>query len=96
MKSIKLKFSGFHVEGVSDLTMWGGGRGFIHMDAFNVKHLREIREAINDAGFGVESINGACCRVYANYEGHLVYKREVIVGDVSDFTLDAFYNSFGL
>ena len=48
------------------------------------------KECINfyDKGFRVQSINGAICDVYRNYQGTLKYARTLIIGKVSDNTLD--------
>jgi hypothetical protein len=94
MKNITLKFTGFTVKGISELKLWGGGKGSIEMKSFDVKHLREIREEINDNGFGCEEILGAICEVYKNYNGHLEYCKEIIVGKVSESTFDAMNESY--
>jgi hypothetical protein len=92
-----LKFKGFRIEGMSDLTLWGGGNACITMIPFFVKHLREIRENINDAQFGVESINGAICdikKVYQNGHGeYSEYVKTVYVGHYSDHTLDSYHEN---
>jgi len=88
MKSIKLNFSGFYITGTSDVTPWGGGNACIEMAPFTVKHLREIRDNLNDSGFGVESINGAICDIWANHEGYHTYLKNITLGNVSESTFD--------
>ncbi len=95
MKPITLNFEGFYIRGVADVTPWLGGRGHIEMAPFRVKHLKEIKDGINDNGFGVASINGAYCDIYKMYTGgYVIYGRSVVVGDVSDGTLDAVHELF--
>lgn len=90
LKQLTLNFSGFHIQGTADVTLWGGGKACIQMSPFKVKSLEteEILKGINDAGFGVESINGAACDVFENFEGHLVFQKTLVVGKVSEHTLD--------
>lgn len=91
MKQLTLKLSGYHIEGTADLSMWGGGNASIEMQPFEVKRIKDIRNDINDAGFGVESINGAICAIYRNYQGTHVFARTITVGNVSEDTLDQYY-----
>ena len=91
MKSITLELIDYVIKGTSDLTVWGGGNASIQMDSFHVKSLKEIKENLNDAGFGVQSINGAICDIYRNYEGTLIFARTLIIGKVSDNTLENAY-----
>ena len=89
MKDKTLQFIGYSVKGVSDVTPWGGGNACIVMDGFNVNHLREIKKYINDAGFGVEGINGAICDIYARYrDEYKEYIRTISIGNVSTNTWD--------
>jgi hypothetical protein len=99
MRTKTLQFKGFRITGISDLTLWGGGNASIQMKPFFVNHLKDIRENINDAGFGVESINGAICdvaKVYKNggSDSYEEYARTVYVGKYSDATLDAYYEVY--
>jgi hypothetical protein len=95
MRNKTLEFKGFMISGMSDLTLWGGGNACIEMKPFFVNHLKEIRDKINDSGFGVESINGGICdisKVYQNGHGrYQEYARTIYVGDYSDSTLDRYY-----
>ena len=92
---ITLKRCGYYVTGVSDLTMWGGENACIEMKGFKVDHLREIREKINDNGFGVQSINGAICDIFDLYEkGVKEYQRTIFVGTVSENTADFYYEHY--
>lgn len=89
-KSIKLNFTNYQVSGLADVFMWGGGRACIEMTSFTVANLNKetLLEKINDGGFGVESINGAVCDVFENFEGYLVFKETIEVGNVSEHTLN--------
>jgi hypothetical protein len=87
--SIKLKFTNYYVTGVADLTLWGGGNAAIVMEPFmvDILHKSVLLENLNDSGFGVESINGAVCDIYKNYEGYNVFfKERIVVGKVSEYT----------
>ena len=99
-KSITLKLSHYEVRGVADVSPWGGGRGSIDMKPFNVASIDNglIKAGINDNGFGVQSINGAVCDVYAVYsdndgDGYPATAKKfvetVIVGNVCDEVLAA-------
>jgi len=46
---------------------------------------------INDGGFGVQSINGAICDIYENYEGTLQYLKTKKVGSITEYT-EEYYN----
>src|ERR1035437_108233 len=86
-KQIKvLKLTGYKVKGVSDLSMWGGGNASIEMKPFDVdKPTRaNLLNNINDNGFGVQSINGAICDVYKNFEGTLEFLCQFVFGKVSE------------
>jgi hypothetical protein len=94
MKSKTLKWQGFYISGVADLTLWGGGKGSIEMKSFTCQHIKEAREKLNDAGFGVEKINGAICDVFRFYEnGFKEYARTVKIGNVSEYTEEAYYSA---
>lgn len=88
--TITLSLTGYHIQGTADITLWGGGKACIEMTPFKVPTLEgvDLRAHINDNGFGVERINGAVCNVFENYEGHLVFKETLLVGRVSNFTLE--------
>lgn len=89
-KTITLQFNDYIIRGTADLTLWGGGNACIEMNPFHLKKItkKTLKENLNDARFGVESINGAICEIYENYEGKEVYLKTVYVGEVSDHTLD--------
>lgn len=89
-KSITLNFLNYKVSGVADVTMWGGGNGCIEMTPFTVNSLDtgSLIKGLNDAGFGVQSINGGVCDISENYDGYLVFKNTVVVGKVSELSLD--------
>ena len=92
MKQLVLKLTGYHITGTADVTQWGGGNASIEMEPFNIQHIRELRNGINDSGFGVESINGAVCDIYRNYEGTHVYSRTLLIGSISSCTLECYYH----
>ena len=92
MKTLTLIKKGYVIKGVSDLTPWGGGNACIPMYSFATKtiQVKEILEGINDAGFGVEKINGAICDIYENFEGTLRWIKTITVGKVSKHTQEFF------
>ena len=91
MKTIILKLTDYVITGTADLTMWDGGNGSIEMEKFHVTKLKDIKEMLNDNGFGVEKINGAVCNIYRNYEGTLKFSRTIYIGKVSENTLENAY-----
>jgi len=93
MKTITLKQTGYYITGLAIVKPWGGGRAYISMNSFNVKKLKDIKDNINDNGFGVEAILGAICEIYTNYEGHHVYKNEIAIGTVTQKDWDFYYDN---
>lgn len=93
MKTLILKRTGYTVKGISDLTPWGGGNACIVMDSFNVNKIdnKTLKENINDGQFGVQSINGAICDIYENFEGTLKFLKTVKVGKITKHT-EEYYN----
>jgi hypothetical protein len=91
MKSITLSFTDYVIKGIADVTAWGGGNACIEMASFHVKSPKDIKDNLNDNGFGVASINGAICNVYLNYEGTLKYSKTITIGKVSEHTQE-YYN----
>lgn len=91
MKSITLYFTDYVIKGVADVTSWGGGNACIEMKPFHVKSIKETKGNLNDAGFGVEKINGAICDVYRNYQGTLKYTMTLHIGKVSEYTKEYYY-----
>jgi len=91
MKSITLNFTDYVIKGIADVKSWGDGNACIEMAPFHVKNLKDIKDNLNDNGFGVESINGAICDVYLNYEGTLKYSKTITIGKVSART-EEYYN----
>ena len=92
MKTITLKKIGYIVKGISDLTDWYGQNGCIEMKPFKTKGIskRTLLKNLNDGGFGVQSINGAICDVYEDFEGTLRYIKTVEVGSTSDHTRECY------
>jgi hypothetical protein len=87
MKTITLNFNNYVIMGLADVTPYrGGGRGWIEMVPFEVDKIdiENLQKNLNDGGFGVEKINGAVCEIYENYEGYLVYKGSIEVGNVCE------------
>lgn len=74
---VRLKFTGFHVEGTARVLCWDGVVGTIRMDPFDVATREEIPRAVNDGRFGCEAILEADCMVYRDYEGHGVFEGNV-------------------
>jgi hypothetical protein len=91
MNTITLILTDYVIKGVADVTPWGGGKACIEMQSFHVKSLKDIKNNINDNGFGVESINGAICDIYRNYQGTLVYSRTLHIGKVLHHTREHYY-----
>ena len=72
-KTLTVKAIGFQVVGMTALALWGGGEGVIPMEPVRLAQesfptQEQIREAINDNGFGVECMEGAVVRVDTLYE----------------------------
>lgn len=94
MKTVTLKQVGYLITGTSDLTLWGEGNASITMSPFTVNKISEIKDKINDAGFGVQSINGAICNIWYLFENdYREYWKEIIIGQVSDNTIENHYNN---
>ena len=91
MKSITLNFTDYVIKGIADVTPWGGGNACIEMRPFHVKSLKEIKENLNDNGFGVKNINGAIVDIYHNYEGTLKYSKSLTIGNISEHTREYYY-----
>lgn len=95
MKTLTLKRTGYTVKGISDLTHWGGGNACIVMDKFTVNKIdnKTLKENINDGQFGVQSINGAICDIYENFEGTLKFLKTVKIGKISKHTEEYYENN---
>ena len=93
MKTLTLKKTGYIIKGVADISPWGGGRGCIEMDSFKLEKIsnKVLLDNINDGSFGVQSINGAICDIYENYEGTLQYLKTKKVGSITEYT-EEYYN----
>lgn len=84
-KQMTVNQIGFIIVGMSALNLWGGGSGTIPMEPVKLMQntyptTEQIREAVNDNGFGVESILGAVVRVDTLYEyGAKEYGEEQLV-----------------
>ena len=66
-KTMTVQAIGFQIVGMTALALWGGGEGVIPMEPVKLAHEsfpteEQIREAINDNGFGVECMEGAIVR----------------------------------
>lgn len=84
MRNLTLKLSDYAIKGIASVIPWGGGEASIEMNVFNVSSLKDIKENLNDSGFGVQEITGAVVEVYRNYQGTLVYSRTLTIGKVFD------------
>ena len=72
-QTITVRAIGFQIVGLTALALWGGGEGVIPMKPVNLTQecfptKEQIREAINDNGFGVECMEGAIVRVDTLFE----------------------------
>lgn len=68
-----IKQVGFQIVGMTALALWGGGEATIPMQPVklhqeNFPTEEQIREAVNDNGFGVECMEGAMVRVDTIWE----------------------------
>jgi hypothetical protein len=68
------------ISGIALLNLWGGGQGTIEMDAvripFGELSLKNFLSAINDGGFGCESIDSAEHDRTINVSGETLEKHE--------------------
>ena len=88
MKTITLNKVGYLIKGVADVKPWGGRQACIDMEPFKVKHLKDIKENLNDGGFGVESINGAVVYIYEDFGECQRFLKDEVIGTVSESTFD--------
>lgn len=99
-KTITLRLKRLIVTGHADVSPWGGGRGYVKMREYVIDDLSDenIKAGMNDGGFGVESINGAVCDVYAEYSnGHAMARQYLttrVVGDVCEDIYDEIFKQF--
>ena len=95
-KTLTLELTGYIMKGVADITLWGGDKACIEMTPVRLRSLEEdnIKTHLNDAGFGVQSINGAICDIYEDYEGTLQYKETISIGEVSMSTSDYYVENY--
>ncbi len=73
MKTLTVKQIGYEITGMAAINLLGGGSGTIPMYPTRLTQEKEptaqqIQEAVNDGGFGCESILGALVRVDTLYE----------------------------
>ena len=73
MNILSCKQIGFQIVGMAAISLWGGGEGTIPMYATRINSdvpptMEQIRAAVNDGGFGCQSIMGAVVRVDTLYE----------------------------
>lgn len=73
MNAITCNHIGFIIVGLAAINLWGGGEGTFPMKSTRINTTEpltqeQIREAVNDGGFGAESIMGAVVRVDTIYE----------------------------
>ena len=73
---------GFIISGTAEVICWGDAdSSTITMNTFKVNCLSAIRDKINDAGIGVETIVGAICHIYDYFpeiEGRR-YRRSIFI-----------------
>ena len=72
-KTMTVQAIGFQIVGMTALALWGGGEGVIPMEPVKLAQEsfpteEQIREAINDNGFGVQAMEGAVVRVDTIWE----------------------------
>ena len=75
-KTVTLEQTGWKVEGLALINLWGGGQGEIPIKPSTIplgKLTKEsLHRAINDGGFGCESIQSATLYVGEIYQGGYV------------------------
>ena len=72
-QTMTVKQIGYVIVGMTALSLWGGGDGNIPMKPVKINQesfptAEQIREAINDGGFGCEFMEGAVVRVDTLFE----------------------------
>ena len=72
-QTITIKQIGYIIVGMTALDLWGGGEGVIPMKPVTINQesfptAEQIRESINDNGFGVQAMEGAVVRVDTIFE----------------------------
>jgi len=81
-KEFTVTRQGFVITGVAEVICWGDAdSSTITMNTFKVNCLSAIRDKINDAGIGVETIVGAICHIYDYFpevEGRR-YRRSIFI-----------------
>ena len=91
--AITLQKTGYSISGVSALTLWGNDFGTIEMKPFKLEKLglHAIKEAINDGGFGCQSIDCAIIDIAENFEGKLNYVKTLTIkfNPITDEQMDA-------
>lgn len=90
-RSITLPFSHFVCQGYAQVNMWGGGKGRIKMDSFRISDgytEDQLKQCVNDGGFGCDSIDGAIIDMYAVYTDGITeakrYVKTVTSGTVTE------------
>ena len=70
-KTLTLNFTDYRIEGEVRVIDWYDREGMLYMDSYHVDELdiEQIKEGINDGGFGVQKIISAAIDIYENYEG---------------------------
>lgn len=72
-QTMNIKQVGYQIVGMTALDLWGGGEGVIPMEPVKLTQesfptTEQIRESINDNGFGVQAMEGAVVRVDTIWE----------------------------
>jgi hypothetical protein len=72
MRTKTITQTGIVVKGTATLNLWGGGQGTIDMSPVFIPYGKitknNILRAVNDAGFGCESIENAEIDIYIKYD----------------------------
>lgn len=78
-KKIELSFTNYKIDGEVKVIDWYDREGSLYMTPYYVDELdlEQIKEGINDGGFGVQKIKSAIVDIYENYEERLVYKESM-------------------
>lgn len=69
-RELTIKQVGYEISGVATLNLWGGGQGKITMEHVVIDELttENVLRAVNDNGFGCESIDYALVDINILYE----------------------------
>jgi len=95
MKEVILKQIGIQLEGTVKIIGWYNNAGYIEMNPVTLDNKEdvtndEIKDELNDGGFGCQSIEGAIVDVFILFEnGYKELNRSETIGNITDEDLEA-------